>query len=119
MKTGTVVFDGVEYLDGAVSDPIALGWMHGAPPPPAKRIRFEDDRILGFPQIRWSLSHMRELVPTVAAWRGPGTASELPVTAGREADIDALAFDDLDGRPHTWAGSLTHTYTDGILVLHR
>jgi CubicO group peptidase (beta-lactamase class C family) len=120
MKTGTIEFDGVEYPDGNASDPNALGWMQGSPPPPAKRIRFEDDRLLEFPQLRWSLSHMRELVPSVAVWRGAGPASDigLATTAG-EARIDALAFDDLQGRRHTWAGSLAHTYTDGIVVLHR
>src|ERR1700722_1683774 len=120
MKTGTIEFDGVEYPDGNASDPNALGWMQGSPPPPAKRIRFEDGRLLEFPQLRWSLSHMRELVPTVAVWRGTGPASDIGI-AGRagEARIDALIFDDLHGRRHTWTGSLAHTYTDGIVVLHR
>ena len=75
MKTGTIEFDGIEYPDGNSSDPNALELMQGSPPPLAKRIRFEDDRYLEFPQIRWSLSHMRELVPTVAVWRGSGPAS--------------------------------------------
>jgi CubicO group peptidase (beta-lactamase class C family) len=126
MKTGTIEFDGVEYPDGNASDPAALALMQGSPPPAAKRIRFEDDGILDFPQIRWSLSHMRELVPTVAVWRGRGAAGDCGVAgdfgiAGREiaADIDALAFDDLHGRRHTWRDSLAHTYTDGIVVLHR
>ena len=119
MNIGTIEFGGSEYPDGEASDPEKLALMQGSPPPAAKRIRFEDDGILEFPQIRWSLSHMRELVPTVAVWRGPGTAADLPVTEGREGDIDVLAFDDLDGRRHTWAESLTHTYTDGIMVLHR
>jgi CubicO group peptidase (beta-lactamase class C family) len=120
MKTGTLVFDGVEYPDGAASDPIALGWMQGAPPPLAKQIRFEDDRALNFPQIRWSLSHMRELVPTVAIWRGSGAASELgAAAAGSAAAIDALAFKDMHGRTLNWPQSLQDTYTDGIVVLHR
>jgi hypothetical protein len=120
MKTGTIEFDGVEYLDGNASDPIALGWMQGSPPPPAKRIRFEDDRYLEFPQIRWSLSHLRELVPTTAVWRGAGTPSAMgAASAASEALIDALTFEDLQGRRHTWADSLAHTYTDGIIVLHR
>jgi CubicO group peptidase (beta-lactamase class C family) len=120
MKSGTMEFDGVEYLDGNASDPIALGWMQGSPPPPEKRIRFEDDRYLEFPQIRWSLSHMRELVPTAAVWRGSGAPSELGAASpAGEASIDALTFDDLQGRRHTWAGSLAHTYTDGIIVMHR
>src|SRR5579863_9589132 len=120
MKTGTIEFDGIEYPDGNSSDPNALGLMQGSPPPLAKRIRFEDDRYLEFPQIRWSLSHMRELVPTVAVWRGPGAASNLGVASeDTAAQIDALTFDDLEGRRLSWADSLVRTYTDGIIVLHR
>src|SRR3984885_10310797 len=120
MSSGIIEFDGIEYPDGHASDPNALGWMQGSPPPLAKRIRFEDDRLLEFPQLRWNLSHMRELVPTVAVWRGTGPASDMgSVTRDGEASIDALAFDDLQGRRHTWASSLAHTYTDGIVVLHR
>jgi CubicO group peptidase (beta-lactamase class C family) len=120
MKSGTLEFDGHEYLDGAASDPIALGWMQGAPPPPAKQIRFEEDRFLEFPQIRWTLSHMRELVPTATVWRGDGPASRLEDASGAGAAlIDALAFEDMQGRKLTWAESLPNTYTDGIVVLHR
>jgi CubicO group peptidase (beta-lactamase class C family) len=120
MKTGTMEFEGTEYPDGDASDPVVLGLMQGSPPPVAKRIRFEDDRFLSFPQIRWSLSHMRELVPTVAVWRGSGPKSDLGVAArGDAATIDALAFDDLSGRRHSWGESLARTYTDGIIVLHR
>jgi CubicO group peptidase (beta-lactamase class C family) len=120
MKSATLVFDGIEYPDGNASDPNKLRLMQGSPPPVAKRIRFEDDRYLEFPQIRWSLSHMRELVPTAAVWRGSGTASHLGApTAGGEASIDALTFEDLRGVRHTWLDSLAQTYTDGIVVLHR
>ena len=120
MKGGTMEFNGVEYPDGNASDPVALGWMKGSPPPLAKRIRFEDDEILGFPQIRWSLSHMRELVPTAPVWRGTGAASDRgAISRGREAALDELTFDDLSGRRHTWADSLAQTYTDGILVMYR
>ena len=94
--------------------------MKGSPPPPARRIRFEDDEILDFPQLRWSLSHMREFVPTVPVWRGTGAPSDRgAISRGREAAIDELTFDDLGGRRHTWADSLTQTYTDGILVMYR
>ena len=120
MKTGTLKFDGIEYPDGNASDPNTLGLMHGSPPPVAKRVRFEDDRYLDFPQIRWSLSHMRELVPTASVWRGSGAASDLgAATADGQASIDALTFEDLRGVRHTWLDSLAQTYTDGIIVLHR
>ena len=51
MKKGTIEFDGVEYPDGDASDPGALGWMLGSPPPLSKRIRFEDDRFLALSLI--------------------------------------------------------------------
>jgi CubicO group peptidase (beta-lactamase class C family) len=120
MKSGIFEIDGVEYPDADASDPTALGWMQGSPPPEAKRIRFQDDRFLEFPQIRWSLSHMRELAPTAAIWRGNSVPSDLGVVPLDLApSIDALAFTDLHGRRLTWAQSLQHTYTDGIVVLHR
>ena len=120
MTTATREFDGRAYPDAAASDPIALGYMVGSPPPPEKRIRFEDDRFLAFPQIRWSLSHMRELIPTVPVPHGMRAASDLGTPSDSfESSIDALTFKDLSGRSRTWSESLPETYTDGILVLHR
>jgi CubicO group peptidase (beta-lactamase class C family) len=120
MKSATFEIDGVEYPDADASDPNALGWMQGAPPPEAKLIRFQDDRFLQFPQIRWTLSHMRELAPTAQVWRGAGAPSDLGVAPqGLEASIDALAFVDMRGQSLSWAQSLQRTYTDGIVVLHR
>ena len=120
MKPGTLNFDGIDYLDGKVSDPILMGWMQGSPPPVDKRIRFEDDRSLGFPQNRWTLSHLRELVPTVNIWRGNRSASDLgAINTALAADIDALTFTDMGGNTRVWADSLIDTYTDGIVVLHR
>jgi CubicO group peptidase (beta-lactamase class C family) len=120
MKSGMFEIDGVEYPDADASDSIALGWMQGSPPPRAKLIRFQDDRFLEFPQIRWTLSHMRELAPTAAVWRGGAAASDLgQAPHGLEAAIDALVFEDLQGHGLTWAQSLQRTYADGIVVLHR
>jgi CubicO group peptidase (beta-lactamase class C family) len=120
MTSGIFEIDGVDYPDADASDSIALGWMQGSPPPAAKLIRFQDDRFLEFPQIRWTLSHMRELAPTAAVWRGGAAPSDLgQAPHGLEAAIDALAFEDLQGRKLTWAQSLQRTYADGIVVLHR
>ncbi|MBC5763151.1 serine hydrolase domain-containing protein [Ramlibacter albus] len=115
---GTLEFDGASYPDGRASDPRELGWMQGSPPAPGKRIRFADDNFLSFPQIRWSLSHMRELVPTVNVWRGEGQASSLG-EPGDGAAIDALTFTDMNGRARRWDESLYDTYTDGVVVLHK
>jgi CubicO group peptidase (beta-lactamase class C family) len=63
---------------------------------------------------------MRELLPTVAVWRGPARCRDLGTpSAGDQAAIDDLIFEDLDGRLRRWADSLAETYTDGIAVLHR
>jgi CubicO group peptidase (beta-lactamase class C family) len=95
-------------------------FMQGAPPPVAQRVRFEDDRFLEHPQNRWALSHIRELVPTTAVWRGTAVPSDLgTVPHAAEAAIDGLMFTDLDGGSITWPESLARTYTDGILILHR
>lgn len=117
---GTLEFDGVRYLDGRASDPRLLGWMQGTPPPAERRVRFADDNFLEFPQIRWTLSHMRELVPTVNVWRGEAPASALgQPQPGDESAIDSLPFTDMQGRARRWDEALHDTYTDGILVLHR
>jgi CubicO group peptidase (beta-lactamase class C family) len=113
-------FDGRQYPDGASSDPVALRWMLGTPPPLDKRILFEGDRFFDFPQIRWALSHMRELVPTTAVWRGQTSARSLGTPdASAMATLDELSFEDLNDRRISWRDSLSQTYTDGIIVLHR
>lgn len=120
MKLGTLNFDGVDYPDSKASDPNLMGWMQGSPPPVEKRIRFEDDRALGFPQNRWTLSHLRELVPTVNVWRGSDRASDLgSINAALAAEIDTLSFTDMNGNTRLWADALSDTFTDGIVVLHR
>jgi CubicO group peptidase (beta-lactamase class C family) len=117
---GMLEFEGRRYLDGESSDPKLLGLMEGSPPPPDQRIRFQDDRFLEFPQIRWTLSHMRELCPTTNVWRGEGGATDLgridPATA---AAIDALQFEDTAGHSRTFGDSHHEVYTDGIVILHR
>jgi CubicO group peptidase (beta-lactamase class C family) len=83
-------------------------------------VRFEGDQALQFPQIRWALSHMRELVPTANVDRGSGSPGNLgAVNTATAQAIDALAFQDLSGKPTHWRESLDNTYTDGIVVLHR
>ncbi|MQX91593.1 serine hydrolase [Sinorhizobium meliloti] len=108
------------YLSGRDSDPRALGWMQGSPPPTDRRITFESDRSLNFPEIRWSLSHVRELVPTVGVRRGDGARLSFGTpSAADAAAIEALVFRDMDGRVRRFDQALFDTYADGIIVLHR
>lgn len=109
---------GPPFPDARASDPVALGWMRGTPPPPGKIIRIEDGSFLQFPKTRWSFSHMRELVPTANVRRGSGPASALP--RAERPDIDEIRFTPLGAAaPMTWKASLEANYTDGIVVLHR
>ena len=107
-----------EPLDALASDPITLGWMHGAPPPADKQVRFDDGSMFAFPQLRWAYSNMPQLIPTTTVSRGPGGVCALP-RADRD-DLDAIAFTPM-GRSTTmsWRESLAANYTDGIVVLHR
>jgi CubicO group peptidase (beta-lactamase class C family) len=98
------------------TDPQALGWMQGFPPPPDKTIIFQDGSFRSFPELRWAWSNIRQLVPTVNVWRGAGPASVLP---REEHDIGPSASVTMDGRPMTFARMLEETYADGIAVLHR
>jgi CubicO group peptidase (beta-lactamase class C family) len=105
-------------LDARASDPVALGWMVGAPPPQDKLVRFSDSSWFRFPQTRWSFSNIRQLMPTSVVRRGGGPATTLP--RAERTDIDALTFQPI-GRTDqmTWEQSLSANYTDGILILHR
>lgn len=106
------------FPDAAASDPATLGWMVGAPPAPDRTLRFEDGSYFKFPAMRWSVSHFRQLMPTVNVSRGLGAPLVLPVALRK--DIDALSFTPLnDSQPMTWEQSLAATYTDGIVVMHR
>lgn len=117
---GTRLFGGTAYLDPAASEPAVTGWMAGASPARERQVRFEDDRFLDFPELRWSLSHLRELVPTVNVPRATGGAAPPPaLPAGDGAAIGSLRFRDLNGNERTWDEAVTETYTDGIVVLHR
>lgn len=110
--------ESAEPLSAAESDPRILGWMQGFPPPPDKVIRATDPDFFSFPKIRWAVCHIRELLPTVRVSRGLGAPRPLPRAI--DPEIDAITFTPLDrSAPMTWAGMLTETYADGIVVLHR
>lgn len=84
--------------------------MQGSPPaviPP----RIDWDRP---PWNRWSFQHIREILPTVEVWKGPGHASRLPRA---ERDLDMLAVHSVSGAPSTLAELLGETHTDGFLIL--
>ena len=103
--------------DPAATAVEAMGWMQGFPPPPDKRITFDNPASGAFPRIRWTFSHIRETVPTANVWRGSAAPSPLPAAP---RDLDGIAFTPLTGGDaQNFGQMLTRTYTDGILVLHK
>jgi len=104
-------------LDGITSDPAAMGWMKGFPPPPEKRIDAALGNHMRFPYTRWSFSHMREFCPTVRVSRGDGPVSRLPVAL--RDDLDALPVRFADASAMTFGESHALNFTDAFLVLHK
>ena len=102
----------------AETDPVTMGWMQGNPPPPEKRIQFQDGSFYQFPKTRWSFAHYRELMPTARVSRGSGAVARLPVALRR--DLDTFTFTPI-GRTDkmSWAAAFEAVYGDAVLILHK
>lgn len=106
------------HLSAEESDPGQLGWMIGFPPPAEKLIMQPESDFFSFPKLRWTVCHIRELMPTKQVSRGIG--SPVPLDSALDDGIDAVTFTPLGGGgPMTWRESLSANFTDGILILHR
>ncbi len=100
------------------SDPALFNWMAGAPPPEERTIRFEDGTYFHFPQMRWSVCHFQQLMPTKRISRGLGAPISLPRSLLE--DLDELTFTPLNHpAPMTWSEAFDANFTDGIVILHR
>jgi CubicO group peptidase (beta-lactamase class C family) len=99
------------------SDPVAIGWMKGFPPPPDKLIMQPESDFFSFPKLRWTVCHIRELMPTKQVSRG--IAAPIPLKYALDDGIDSVTFTPIgsNGRM-TWKESLSKNYTDGILIIH-
>ena len=106
-------------LSAAESDPRVLGWMQGFPPSPERLITQPDSNYFSFPKLRWTVCHLRELLPTEQVSRGLGAPVPLAYDLDETA-IDALAFKPIGSNEQmTWKESLSANYTDGMLIIHR
>jgi hypothetical protein len=99
------------------SDPNQLGWMTGFPPPSDKLIMQPESDFFSFPKLRWTVCHIRELMPTKQVSRGIG--DPIPLHYAIDKNIDSVSFIPLwGGKRMTWEKSLSANYTDGILIIH-
>ena len=106
-------------LSAHESDPKVLGWMQGFPPPPEKLITQPDSTYFSFPKLRWTVCHLRELLPTEQVSRGIGAPVPLAYDLD-ETTIDALSFTPIGSDDAmTWQESLSANFTDGMLILHK
>lgn len=105
-------------LSAQQSDPRQLGWMQGSPPPADKLIMHPQSNYFSFPKLRWTVCHLRELLPTQQVSRG--LDAPIPLQYALDDAIDEVTFVPTgQTQPMSWADSLDANYTDGILVLHR
>jgi len=105
-------------LTAEESDPNRLGWMKGFPPPADKLIGQPESNYFSFPKLRWTVCHMRELLPTCEVSRGLG--APVPLPRALVSSIDSVQFTPLGASvPMTWEQSLAANYTDGIVVMHQ
>jgi hypothetical protein len=105
-------------LSAEDSDPKKLGWMTGFPPATEKLIMQPESDYFSFPKLRWTVCHIRELLPTKQISRGIG--SPIPLRYAIDNGIDAVTFTPINGdKPMTWKESLSANYTDGIFIIHK
>ncbi len=91
-----------------------LGLMSAFPPAPAQRVDLNNS--YKYPQLRWTMQHLRELVPTHNIRRGNAPIAPLPVLG---KSIGSFAFDDDKGKPTTIDEWFKSAFVDALVVLHK
>lgn len=105
-------------LSAQESDPNSMGWMQGFPPASDKRVKAADGSFFTFPALRYSVSNMRQFMPTVDVSRGIGAPEPLPQNP--DSAIASLQFTPWNSKqPMSFADSLNKNYTDGMLIMHK
>ncbi len=106
------------FPSAAETDPNAMGWMQGFPPPPDKTLSAADGSFFVFPALRYSVTHMREFLPTRAVPAQAQKPAELKTRL--DADIDNITFIPTgQTAPMTWREAFDTNYTDGVIILHK
>lgn len=114
---GAMAANGSVFTDEQ-SDPKTLGLMQGFPPAIDKRVMLPDSNFFSFPNLRWSVCYMRELLPTAPIYRS--VSGYQPLAYALLDGIDEITFSPTNQTSTmSWQDSLAANYTDGILIMHR
>ena len=87
------------------------GLMAGFPPNAEGQVTLANWRTAPF--IKWSFTHLRELIPSARVAADPGAVSEMPAAS---VDLGGVEFE-FDGLRYDLERFLAETETDGMLVL--
>lgn len=118
VSEGTSISSGLQDWTAQNSDPAFYKWMVGSPPPENRIIRFEDGSYFQYPQMRWSVCHFDQLMPTKRVSRG--LLAPISLERAIIEGLDNLTFTPMyHQEPMTWAEAFNANFTDGIVVLHR
>ena len=118
LTTDAMAQNNREFLSAKESEPDNFGWMKGFPPPQDRVLHAWDGSFFRFPALRWSVVHMREMLPTRVVSRGLGAPSTLAYAL--DENIGRITFTPWKSdKKMTWEESLWENYTDGIMILHR
>ncbi len=118
MKTLAMAVLQILIVSTALADDVPmtaseLGLMIGSPPPVEKRVTVEN--FLQPPYNRWSLQHLREIVPT----RSVKTGNIVADLGTQSIDLSGLEVSFPDGRTVVVGEWLKSAFTDGFIVLHK
>ena len=91
-----------------------LGLMSSFPPPDNQRVDLSNS--YKYPQMRWTMQHLRELSPTHNIRHGSAPVAALPVAL---KPIGSFVFDDDKGNKTTIDEWFKASFGDAIVVLHK
>ena len=101
---------------GKLSSQVVEPWMEGFPPPPERIIQFKDGTYRKWPQLRWTMCNLQQLVPTKTIWNGGGCPAPYVSTP---VSVENIQLTTLGGETLSFQENIDKSYTDGLAVLHK
>ena len=103
-------------VKGKLSSQVVEPWMEGFPPPPERIIQFKDGTYRQWPQLRWTMCNLQQLVPTKTIWNGGGYPAPY---VSRAVNVENIQVTTLGGETLSFQENIDKSYTDGLAVLHK